>query len=195
MMRAGSLGAALATVALIACGHSGAATSGQAAGGCLPGERGFLQASLRGAIQAELDWHGDTIECEGGARPDGLGIRLSVAGKAPGGQPLRLVFGIAVRPGESTSRPLPTNLTVIVENQNRVFSTLGDSRCTVESLVQQPLPATGTAGKTVPAYRIAARGFCVAPATTLDGAERLYIDRFDIAALARFTKEDLEHVP
>jgi hypothetical protein len=198
MMRATSLSCALAAVALAACGHSGAAATDLKAVGCLPGERGFLQASLRGALQAELDWRGAMIECEGGARPDGSGIRLSVGGKAPDGQLLRLVFGIAVRPGESASRPLPTNLTVIVENQSRVFSTLGDSRCTVESLVQQPLPATddtGTAARKLPGYRIAARGFCVAPATTLDGAERLYVDRFDVAALARFTDEELEHAP
>jgi hypothetical protein len=138
------------------------------------------------------------IECEGGARPDGSGIRLSVAGKTPDGQSLRLVFGIAVHPGESASRALPTNLTVIVENQSRVFSTLGDARCTVESVVQQALPAaddSATSSKKAPGYRVAARGFCVAPATTLDGAERLYVDRFDVAALARFTEEDLKHAP
>jgi hypothetical protein len=201
MMRATSLSGGLAAVALAACGHSGAAANAKdvTSVGCLPGDRGFLQASLRGAMQAELDWRGAMIECEGGARPDGSGIRLSVGGKAPDGQALRLVFGIAVHPGESASRPLPTNLTVIVENQSRVFSTLGDNRCTVESLVQQPLPATGESagkpGSKIPGYRIAARGFCVAPATTLDGTERLYVDRFDIAALARFTDEDLKHAP
>ena len=198
MMRARSLSAALATVALAACGHSGAAATDVKSVGCLPGERGFLQASLRGALQADLDWRGPMIECEGGARPDGSGIRLSVAGKTPDGQSLRLVFGIAVHPGESATRALPTNLTVIVENQSRVFSTLGDARCTVESVVQQALPTaddTATRSKNVPGYRVAARGFCVAPATTLDGAERLYVDRFDVAALARFTEEDLKHAP
>jgi hypothetical protein len=40
-------------------------------------------------------------------------------------------------------------------------------------------------------YRIAARGFCVDPATTLDGSGRLYINRFDFAGLARFEDNDL----
>src|SRR5664279_1812431 len=93
MMRAKSLSGALAAVALAACGHSGAAANAVTSVGCLPGDRGFLQASLRGALLAELDWRGEKIQCEGGARPDGLGIRLSVGGKAPDGQALRLVFG------------------------------------------------------------------------------------------------------
>ncbi|MBS0388882.1 MAG: hypothetical protein JSR15_10420, partial [Proteobacteria bacterium] len=47
---------------------------------CLPGERGYLRASLRGEIDADLDWRGALLQCEGGARPDGRGLRVSFLG-------------------------------------------------------------------------------------------------------------------
>ena len=164
---------------------------GTPAAGCLPGERGFLRASLRGALEADLDWRGTDIQCEGGARPDGEGVRLSLAGPLDAnGQRVRLVFGIAVRPGVTSTEPLPVNITVIVEGGGKLFATLGDQRCTVDSLTQQSLPATGSSKAGSRDFRVAARGFCVDPATTLNGSERLYINRFDLAGLARF--EDTE---
>src|SRR3954468_9877190 len=85
---------------------------------CLPGERGFLRAKLRGAIEAEPDWHGAGLQCEGGARPDGSGVRVSFLGPADlEGRHLRLVFGIDAKPGVGTSRAVPTNVTIIVEGQ------------------------------------------------------------------------------
>ena len=159
---------------------------------CLPGERGYLQASLRGALEAELRWYGSELQCEGGARPDGKGLRLSMAGSLAGdGRRLRLVFGIAARPGENAQRAVPTNITAIVENGNRVYATLGDDKCAVEALQQQPLADT-ISSNGMRSYRVAARGYCVDPATTLDGRARLYINRFDLAAIASYEARDLE---
>lgn len=170
--------------------------------GCLPGQRGSLQASLRGALLRDIDWHGATIVCDGGARPDGRGIRLSIAGPIdaarPGGdrrERLRFVLGIAGTPGESTHRALPTNITVIVENGGKLYATLGDGHCTVESLTQEPLPDSLVRASGGHVYRVAARGFCVDAATSMDGGERLYIDRFDIAGRARFEDQEIAHGP
>jgi hypothetical protein len=107
------------------------------------------------------------------------------------GRRLRLVFGIAARPGESMQRAVPTNVTAIVENGNRVYATLGDDKCTVEAVQQQPLAET-SATRGMHNYRVAARGYCVDPATTLDGRARLYINRFDLAAIASYEARDLE---
>jgi len=164
---------------------------------CLPGERGYLRASLRGAIGAELDWRGAALQCEGGARPDGRGVRVSFLGPPDArGQRLRLVFGIAARAGAGATRNAPTNVTVIVEGRQQLYATQGDERCTVESLVQEPVPATAppSPGATL-AYRIAARGYCIDPAMTLDGSARLYINRFDFAGLARFEDNELHAAP
>ena len=190
---------ALALCALTACSarlSPSQAGAAPAAESCLPGERGYLRASLRGAIDTGLDWRGAALQCEGGARPDGRGVRVSFLGPPDArGQRLRLVFGIAARAGTVITRNAPTNVTVIVEGRQRLYATQGDERCTVESLVQEPVPATAppAPGAMLP-YRIAARGYCIDPAMTLDGTERLYINRFDFAGLARFEDNEL-HAP
>lgn len=163
-------------------------------GACLPGERGYLRASLRGAIEADLDWRGAPLQCEGGARPDGQGLRVSFLGPADAsGHRLRIVFGIAAPPGAARSSAAATNVTVIVEGDQRVYATRGDERCAIDTVVQEPLPLT-TAANSAGAdrdYRIAARGSCIDPATMLDGSGRLYINRFDFAGVARFEDNDL----
>jgi hypothetical protein len=157
---------------------------------CLPGERGYLRASLRGAIESNLDWRGASIQCEGGARPDGSGIRVSFLGPADvRGHRLRLVFGIAAPAGTARSAAAGTNVTVIVEGENRIYSTRGDERCAIDALVQEPLAVE--APSTAHLYRVAARGYCVDPATMLDGSARLYINRFDFAGVARFEDNEL----
>ena len=187
---------ALATCALAACSARvapGPGATAPPAAACLPGERGYLRASLRGAIVADLDWRGAALQCEGGARPDGRGVRLSFLGPPDArGQRLRIVFGVAARAGAGITRNAPTNVTVIVEGRQRLYATQGDERCTVESVVQEPIPvAAPPSPGALLAYRIAARGYCIDPAMTLDGTVRLYINRFDFAGAARFEDNEL----
>ena len=163
----------------------------QPSASCLPGERGYLRAGLRGALDHDLDWRGSQLQCEGGARPAGHGLRVSFSGTiGADGQKLRIVFGIAAPPGTQTASHLPTNVTVIVEGGNRLYATQGEDKCQVESMVQEALPGSSGAHD----FRIAARGYCVDPATTLDGSARLYINRFDFAGVARFEDNEL-HAP
>ena len=158
---------------------------------CLPGERGYLRAGLRGALDRDLDWRGAQLQCEGGARPAGNGLRVTFSGPdGDTGQKLRIVFGIAATPGTPAQTNLPTNVTVIVEGASRLYATQGENKCQVASMVQEALPGSPGAHE----YRIAARGFCVDPATTLDGSGRLYINRFDFAGIARFEDNEL-HAP
>ena len=169
--------------------HGNAAQSLTPAATCLPGERGYLRAQLRGAIDSELDWRGMALQCEGGTRPGERGLRVSFAGPADAqGRQLRIVFGVAAKPGVN-ARNAPTNVTVIIEGRNLLYATQGDDKCTVESLSQQPLPAMRAPAAHI--YRVAARGYCINPAATLDGQGRLYINRFDFAGLARFEDNEL----
>ena len=171
-----------------------AAAKGPEPAACVPGERGYLRAKFRGAIEAEPDWRGAGLECEGGARPDGRGLRVAFLGPADeNGRRLRLVFGIAAGPGLGASRGVPTNITVIVEGQKQFYATQGDDKCQVESMVQEPVAPANAAARAsaMRSYRIAARGYCIDPAASLDGTERLYIDRFDFAGLARFEDNEL----
>lgn len=151
---------------------------------CLAGGDGFLRARLGGALDLNLHWNNSDLECEGSLRPDGSGVRLSFAGpQRSDGRRTRLVFGIAgVREGQAAQR-LPTNVTLIFEGESRLFTTRGDSRCTVDQLKQQRI---GSLGGTQRSYRIEGRGFCTEPATDLKNQQRILLSRFDFAGQTTF---------
>ena len=144
-------------------------TPAAVAHGCLPTGDGYLRASIRGALNLDIDWKNAEIECDGGPRPDGSALRISFAGpQHQDGRRLRLVFGVeSVREGRSGSE-LPTNLTVIFE---------------VDRLTQERLGALGGSQRH---YRVMARGFCVAPASTLDDRARILVSSFDFAGAVLF---------
>jgi hypothetical protein len=156
--------------------------------GCLQAGNGFLRARIRGTLNLDIDWHNGEIECDGGSRPDGSGIRVSFAGpRQSDGRRVRMVFGVGEAKEGRSGRELPTNLTVIFEGEDRLFATRGDGRCTVDALEQERLGALGGPRRT---YRIVARGFCVDPASTLSGDGRILVSRFDFAGNATFEDEE-----
>ncbi|MBV8783098.1 MAG: hypothetical protein JOZ67_02815 [Gammaproteobacteria bacterium] len=152
--------------------------------GCLPTGNGYLRARIRGAMNLDVNWHNAELQCEGGPRPDGSGLRLAFAGPAHSdGRRLRLVFGVqAVQEGRQ-GRDLPTNLTVIFEGEERLFATRGEDHCTVDTLQQERVGAPGGNRRS---WRVVARGFCVAPASTLAADARILVSRFDFAGTAIF---------
>lgn len=165
-------------------GEGQTSSSAAAAPGCLPGGAGYLRARIRGALNVDINWSNAQLECDGGARPDGSGLRLSFAGPLPSsGRRLRLVFGVGRAHEGGGGRALPTNLTVIFEGDRRVFATLGDDKCTIDQLRQERLTDAPGAART---YRIVARGFCVEPANALSGNERIVVSRFDFAGRVAF---------
>jgi hypothetical protein len=155
--------------------------------GCLSSGNGYLRARIRGALNLDIDWHNAEIECDGGPRPNGSGIRVSFAGPLKSdGRRLRLVFGVGDAKEGAAGRELPTNLTVIFEGENRLFTTRGQDRCTVDQLEQQRVGALGGTRRT---YRVVARGFCIAPASALSGDGQILVSRFDFAGDATFEDE------
>ena len=172
-----------ATQALVITGFLGAATSDAAAPlapvkstavACLASGDGYLRAKLAGAVDANIDWPNSGTRCEGEFREKPPGVRLSFQ-RASGAKPnLLLVFGLTgVKEGLS-AREVKTNLTVIVQGTSRIFGTLGDSRCTVDSLTQRPLAAEHT-------YRVEARGFCTQPAHAVRGKGDVLVSTFEFA--------------
>lgn len=152
--------------------------------GCLPTGNGYLRARIRGAMNLDLNWRNADLQCEGGPRPDGSGLRVAFAGPPHAdGRRLRLVFGVSsVHEGRS-GHELPTNLTVIFEGEERLFATRGEDHCTVDELKQERL---GALGGPVRSWRIIARGFCIAPASTLSSDARILVSSFDFAGAAVF---------
>jgi hypothetical protein len=178
---------ALTFVALCAAAVLGAAATPDApvkaqAVACLTSGDGYLRAKIAGEVEARLDWPNRGTRCEGESRDHPPGVRLSfqrAAGRAPN---LLLVFGLSgVKEGES-AREVKANLTVIVQGSSRIYGTLGDSRCTVDSLTQRPLGAPGE-------YRIEARGFCTQPAHAVRGKGDVLVSTFEFAGPVNFNTE------
>ena len=167
-----------------------------ATNGCLASGDSSLQARVRGAIDADINWSNAQMTCEGGMRPNNKGLRVSIAGPVvldksaanAAGKPvqLRFVFGITLRDiAAGVAQALPTNLTVIVEGQQQLFATLGDDKCAVEQLEVTPLFTAvadrGTGGGSG-RQRIHARGYCIGPATDLQGLQRVLVSTFEFTS-------------
>lgn len=148
------------------------------AAGCLPDGSGYLRARIRGDANLDIDWRNAQLECEGGSRPAGHGIRVVFAGplRAPGSR-LRMIFGIGATVPGGSGRELPTNVTVIFEGERRLYSTEGQRKCTVDRLTQQRLAQRDGTME----YRVVARGFCFQPLTGLIHTGRIVLSRFDFA--------------
>lgn len=160
------------------------------ASGCLPTGNGYLRARLGGAMNLDINWPDAQLECDGSARPDGSGIRLSFAGPPRSdGRRMRMVFGIGSATEGKPGRELPTNVTVIFEGETRLFATRGDDRCTVDELEQERI---GEVGGPIRSYRVVGRGFCTEPATDLKGNERIVLSRFDFAGRTTFEDDITE---
>jgi hypothetical protein len=183
------LHAASVGIITTACSAPDPEAAAPTAAQCLPDAGGYLRAQLRGAINADLDWRDADIRCEGGPRPDGEGLRVSIAGPLPAsagesaGRTLRFVFGIDTAAAVTDGSALATNLTAIVESSAAgtgdpaLFATRGDDKCTVDRLQRRSVDAQASGSD----YRVEARGFCLGPATSLDGDTRLHVTTFDFA--------------
>jgi hypothetical protein len=152
--------------------------------GCLHTGNGFLRAKIRGAVNLDLDWHNAEMQCDGGARPNKSGVRVSFAGpKSSDGRRVRMVFGVGSATEGRGGRALPTNLTVIFEGEKRLFATRGQDRCTVDQLAQERVGDLGGPFRT---YRIVAHGFCISPANSLDDSTHILVSSFDFAGRVTF---------
>ncbi len=152
--------------------------------GCLARGNGYLRARIRGSLKLDVDLHNSELECDGGPRPNGSGIRVSFAGPVRSdGRRLRMVFGVATATEGVAGRELPTNLTVIFEGEQRLFATRGDDKCTVDELTQERV---GTPGGPVRSYRVSARGFCIAPVKALKDEQTILVNSFDFAGSVTF---------
>jgi hypothetical protein len=141
---------------------------------CLASGDGYLRAKVAGAVNALIDWPNSGTRCEGEFREKPPGVRLSFQRDRGGAPNLLLVFGLTGVKEGVPAREVKANLTVIVQGTSRIYGTLGDSRCTVDSLSQRPLAAKHT-------YRIEARGFCTQPAHAVRGKGDVLVSTFEFA--------------
>jgi hypothetical protein len=149
---------------------------------CLTTGDGYLRARVAGAIDAKIDWPNSGTRCQGESKSQPPGIRLSFQ-RISGEPNLLFVLGLTGIHEGQPAHATGVNLTVIVQGTNRVFGTLGDSRCTVDSLKQTPL-------KTAGAYRVEARGFCTQPAHAVRGDGDILVSTFEFAGMVTYDAPD-----
>jgi hypothetical protein len=180
--------AALLSISLTTSATPPTTASADSAKGCFIAGDGYLRARLRGALDLDIDWKNADMECAGGPRPTGRGVRVSIGGPSRGdGRRIRIVFGIAdVLEGKS-GEALPTNVTLLFEGEQRLFATQGDDKCMVDKLSQQRVESLGNP---LAVYRVVARGFCMGPATSLTREERVLLTSFDFAGRVEFGDDD-----
>jgi hypothetical protein len=191
---AGSAALLLLGLALTASATTPTTASAESAGagGCFVGGDGYLRARLRGALQLDIDWKNAEMDCAGGPRPTGNGVRVSIGGPLRGeDRRIRIVFGIANIGEGDAGAALPTNVTLLFEGEQRVYATQGDDKCTVDSLTQQRVESLGGSRAI---YRVIARGFCLGPAASLTRDERVFLTSFDFAGRVEFGEDD-RHAP
>jgi hypothetical protein len=161
--------------------------------GCLAAGDGYLRARVRGALDLDLDWKDAQMQCDGAPRPRGEksqsnGVRVSFGGPLRGeGRRIRLVFGIGGVAEGASGAALRTNVTLLFEGENRLYATLGDDKCTTDSLTQNRVE---TLGGNRAIYRVVARGFCIGPASNPTRTERVVITSFDFAGRVEFGDDD-----
>jgi hypothetical protein len=146
---------------------------------CLPSGDGYFRAHVAGAIEAIIDWPNSGTRCEGEAKSSPPGVRLSFQRAAGAAQDLLFVFGLTGVTEGKPGRAIGANLTIILQGTDRIFGTLGDKRCTVDSLAQRPLPTAGT-------YRLEARGFCTQPAHAVRGTGAVLVSTFEFAGSVNY---------
>jgi hypothetical protein len=76
---------------------------------------------------------------------------------------------------------------VIFEGEGRLFATRGEDHCTVDELRQERVGALGGPKRS---WRMIGRGFCIDPASTLNGDARILVSRFDFAGQAVYEDAD-----
>lgn len=187
-MRSLLFGAALAILA--ACAQKPVPEEPEVvnAAGCLASGEGRLEAEVRGAIHADIDWNNAQMECDGGPRPDGSGLRVAIVGDLGAERRMRFIFGIDLKDvADGPAQVLPTNLTVIIEGQSQVYATRGDGHCAVENLERTALAE----GK----ERVTVRGYCIGPAADMSGGAPLHLPTFSFTALVNEEMADAPALP
>jgi hypothetical protein len=154
---------------------------------CLASGDGYFRGHLEGALEARIDWKNLGTRCEGESKNTPPGVRLSFKRLPPGNPDLLFVFGLSgVREGRP-AHAIATNLTIIVQGTDRIYGTLGDTRCTVDSLSQRRLKRSDLKrSENSREYRLEARGFCTQPAHAVRGEGAVLLSTFEFAGIVNY---------
>lgn len=142
--------------------------------GC--GAGGFLEGELYGALQGQLDWRGDAIDCQGMPRPENRGARLRFAGNiANNAVSIAIIVAVPELERAATATGLASNVTLIEEGSGRFFSTQNGDSCWTDVDRQQ----VDDNGKFV----VDGKLYCIAPLVQINGEANVSIPELRFSGL------------
>ena len=92
------------------------------------GGAGLLEASLSGALRADVNWTDEALRCESMRRPDDRGVRLRFSGDV-GGERLAIIIAIPELAPGATGVEFDSIITITVDGSGRFFSTPNLGAC------------------------------------------------------------------
>ena len=143
-------------------------------------ERGVLQGSLSGAINATLDWSDQALRCESMPRPDAEGVRLRLSGDVAGERVAIIVAMPDLEPG-ATGTEFSSNVTITVEGSGRFFSTPNLETCWTDVVKNAPL-------KDMPDTHVVVGSlYCVGPLGEINGDAFVDVRMLRFSSVADWT--------
>lgn len=148
---------------------------------CVMDQDGYLKGELYGAIRKTLNWHGDTMLCDGMNRPEGQGIRLVFSEHIDPDNPgLVLVIGVADARLGAPEQELEANVTIIDQVSGRFYSTQDQPRCWTQLTTQ--LRLTGTIEES---WRLDGRLYCAGALAALTGPGSVTLNEIEYSSLMK----------
>jgi hypothetical protein len=102
------------------------------------GGDGYLQASLSGALTADVDWPDAALRCESMRRPEDRGVRLRLSGEVRG-ERLSFIIALPELGAGQTGKGYDGVVTITVEGSGRFFSTPNLGACWADIETNRPL--------------------------------------------------------
>jgi hypothetical protein len=158
----GVLGAVVSSLLVLAAALAQAAE----AQACPAGMEGVLAATLRGAVNTQLDWRGAEVDCDGMPRPAD-GSRLRFRGELETGAPLTVLIGIDDLAPGVTGREMPANVTLVFEGTGLFFGSRQQTGCWADVADNLPLPGSG--------WRVSGEVYCVHGLAEIGGSTSVTI--------------------
>ena len=146
------------------------------------GERGILQGTLSGAINASLDWPDAALRCESMPRPDAEGVRLRLSGDIAG-ERVAIIIAMPDLEPVVTGTEFSSNVTITVEGSGRFFSTPNLETCWTDVVKNEPLEDTRDAHVVVGSL------YCVSPLGEINGDAFVDVSNLRFSSVADWTVE------
>ena len=143
-----------------------------AASGC--GNDGRLQTRFYGAIDGEVSWTADSLDCEGMRRPGDEGARLRFAGAALD-TAIAIIVAIPMLEPQVSAQELPSNVTLIEEGTGRFFTSATLDSCWTD-VDEQSESSSGV-------YAVSGTVYCIAPLGEVNGDSSISFEELQFTGL------------